>query len=191
MGLFKKKAVVEVEEEKLTMKEEIFDFAKTLAKFSVAAFIIRAFVFNVAEVEGRSMQPTLSDGDRVIVWQLFYTPDLFDVVVLEYADGIYHVKRILGTPGDHVDYLDGQLVINGVVINEPYLYEEFSHSGFTFEQLCQFDACQVIPENYFLVLGDNRNNSGDSRRYGLVHRSQIVGRSVLRIAPFSEFGTFD
>jgi len=189
MKLFKKK--VKVEEQNLTMKEEVIDFAKTFAKFAAVALIVRSFVFNVAQVEGRSMQPTLSEGDRVIVWQLFYTPNLFDVVVLEHTDGVYHVKRVLGTPGDHVDYVSGQLFINGNLIEEPYLYEDFSQTGFIFEQLCQFDDCHVIPENYFLVLGDNRNVSGDSRRYGLVHRSQIVGRSVLRISPFSKFGIFD
>lgn len=188
MKIFKKKAVVEVE---TTLAEDIFDMVKTVAKFAVAGLIIRTFIFNTAEVKGSSMRPTLSNGDRLIVWQLFYTPDLFDVVVLEYEDNVHHIKRILGTPGDHVDYVDGQLVINGILVDEPYLYEDFSSNGFVFEQLCQFEDCNVIPENYFLVLGDNRNNSGDSRRYGLIHRSQIVGRSILRIAPFSEFGRLD
>jgi len=181
----------EKEEKQETLKAEIFDFAKTFAKFATIAIIVRSFVFNVAEVEGRSMQPTLSDGDRVVVWQLFYTPRLFDVVVLEHSENVYHVKRVLGTPGDHVDYVNGNLMINGILVEESYLYEDISWTGFYFEQLCQFDDCHVIPENYFLVLGDNRNVSGDSRLYGLVHRSQIVGRSVLRIAPFSQLGTHD
>lgn len=191
LKIFKNKPADLSHEKKATLAEEIYDLAKTVAKYTAITLIVRAFVFNLAQVEGRSMQPTLNDGDRVIVWQLFYTPSLFDVVVLEHTDGAYHVKRILGTPGDRVDYVDGNLTINGILIDEPYLLEDQSINNFEFEQLCQFDGCEVIPENYFLVLGDNRNNSGDSRRYGLVNQSQIVGRSVLRIAPFSKFGTFD
>ena len=172
-------------------KDEVISFLKGFAKASIVMFIIRIFVFNFTEVEGRSMQPTLNDGDRVIVWQLFYQPDLFDVVVLEHEEGVYHVKRILGTPGDRVDYINGELFINGESINEPYIYDGPSTRGFIFEQLCQFEGCDVIPDGYYLVLGDYREWSGDSRNYGLVRRSQIVGRGVWRVAPFSEFGTLD
>jgi len=171
--------------------DEVLSFAKGLAKATIIILIVRAFVFNPTEVEGRSMQPTLNDGDRIIVWQLFYQPDLFDVVVLEYGEGVYHVKRILGTPGDRVDYINGEMFINGNRIDEPYIYDEPSTRGFVFEELCQFEDCDVIPEGYFLVLGDYREWSGDSRNYGLVRQSQILGRGVWRIAPFSEFGTLD
>ena len=184
------KAVTE-KKEKLTVREEVFDFCKKFAKMAVVMLIIRTFVFNTTTVKGYSMQPTLNDGDWIVVWQLFYTPELFDVIVLEHTDGQMHVKRVLGTPGDRVDYIEGELFINGELIDEPYIYNEPSLRGFSLEGLCQFDDCDVIPEEYFLVLGDYRNHSGDSRNYGLVHRSQILGRGVLRMMPFSEFGTFD
>ena len=170
--------------------ERAFALLKALAKIFIVFLIIRAFVLNLTEVQGRSMQPTLNDGEQIIVWQLFYRPGLFDVIVLEYTEGIYHVKRILGTPGDRVDYIDGEMFINGELIDEPYIYDGPSTRGFVLEQLCP-DECEVIPEGYFLVLGDYREWSGDSRNYGLVHRSQIVGRGIWRISPFSEFGTFD
>ena len=179
-----------METEKKPAMEEFFGIIKGFVKAAIVFFIVRAFVFNFTEVEGRSMQPTLNDGDRVIVWQLFYTPELFDVVVLEHSQGIYHVKRILGTPGDRVDYINGEMFINNELIDEPYIYDGPSTRGFVLEQLCQFDNCDVIPEGYFLVLGDYREWSGDSRNYGLVRRSQILGRGVWRIAPFSAFGTF-
>ena len=180
-----------MEKKKKRAVMSVFDFVKGLAKIAVVFLIIRAFIFNVVKVEGQSMQPTLNDGERIIIWKLFYTPDLFDVIVLQHTDGDYHVKRVLGTPGDRVDYIDGEMFINGEMIEEPYIYEQLSVRGFILEQLCQFDDCYVIPEGYFLVLGDYRNRSGDSRNYGLVHRSQILGRGVLRIAPFSNFGALE
>jgi len=170
---------------------EIFDFIKIFAKYTIVFLLIRTFVFSPTDVLGLSMQPTLSDGDRIIIWQLFYTPELFDVIVLEHTEGDHHVKRILGTPGDRVDYIEGELFINGELIDEPYIYDGPSTRGFVLEQLCQYDNCNVIPEDYFLVLGDYREGSGDSRNYGLVHRSQIIGRGVWRIAPFSKFGALD
>lgn len=176
---------------KSTIAKDIFDVIQGCAKIVAVLFIIRTFVFNITTVSGQSMRPTLNDGDRLIVWQLFYTPELFDVIVLKAHNGDYHVKRILGTPGDRVDYMDGKLFINGELIDEPYIYHEPSTRGFTLEQLCQFDGCDVIPEAYFLVLGDHRNGSGDSRNYGLIHRSQILGRAVWRTTPLSKFGTFE
>jgi len=180
------------EQRRLTVKEEIISWAKTIIGTFIAVFLITTFVFRTVEVQGNSMNPTLVHGERIIVWQLLYSPEFSDIVVLEHTDGNLHVKRILGTPGDHVDYVDGQMIINGEVINESYLAEEFSTNDFIFEHLCDIrnyeDECDVIPDGYFLVLGDNRNRSGDSREYGLVHESQIMGRVTLRFLPFSEFG---
>ena len=176
------------EKQKPTAKQEILSWAKTIGGTLIAVFLINMFVLRTVEVQGSSMYPTLEHGERIIVWQLFYSPNFSDIIVLEHTDGNLHVKRVLGTPGDRVDYIDGEMIINGVVINEPYIAHEPSINGFTFENLCQFDDCSVIPEGYFLVLGDNRNRSGDSREYGLVHESQIMGRVTLRFLPFSEFG---
>jgi len=179
------------EKKKTTFKDEAIDFLKTFVIVAVVAFLVRTFVFNFADVEGNSMEPTLQHGDRLLVWQLFYQPSLFDVVIIEHDGGELHVKRILGTPGDRVDYINGEMVINGEVINEEYVFDTLSLNGFVLEQICQFDDCDVIPEDYFLVLGDNRNGSGDSRVYGLIHREQILGRNILRISPLSNFGSFD
>lgn len=180
------------EKEKPTIGEEIISWAKTIVGTLVAVFLITTFVFRTVEVQGNSMNPTLIDGERIIVWQLLYSPTFSDIVVLEHTDGNLHVKRIIGTPGDHVDYIGGQMMINGEVLIERYVAEEVSFNDFVFEDLCgirNHDAeCDVIPDGYFLVLGDNRNRSGDSREYGLVHQSQIMGRVTLRFLPFSEFG---
>lgn len=179
------------EKPKLNIKEEIISWVKTIVVTLIAVFLINRFIFRTVEVHGRSMYPTLAHGERIIVWRLFYSPNFSDIVVLEHVDGKLHVKRILGTPGDRIDYVNGEMTINGEVIDEPYIAPEASMNGFTLESLCQFDNCAVIPEGYFLVLGDNRNNSEDSRGYGLIHESQIMGRATLRFLPFSEFGIVD
>ena len=176
------------EKQKTNVKAEIISWIKVIFGTLAAVFLINMFVFRTVEVQGSSMHPTLVHGERVIVWKLFYSPDFSDIIILEHTDGNLHVKRVLGTPGDRVDYVNGEMMINGEVISEPYIASEESTNGFTLESLCQFDDCNVIPEGYFLVLGDNRNRSGDSREYGLVHESQIMGRAVLRFFPFSEFG---
>ena len=175
-----------------SIRREVFSWIKTIGGTLVAVILINMFVLRTVEVQGSSMYPTLAHGERIIVWQLFYLPDFSDIIVLEHTDGNLHVKRVLGTPSDHVDYVNGEMVINGELISEPYIAREASTNGFTFESLCQirngFDECNVIPEGYFLVLGDNRNRSGDSREYGLIHESQVMGRATLRFLPFSEFG---
>ena len=180
---------------KKTLKGEIISWSLTIAGTLLAVLLINMFVFRTVEVQGSSMYPTLVDGDRVIVWQLLYSPDFQDIIVLEHTNGDLHVKRVLGVAGDHVDYIDGELVVNGILINEPYILDEPSEVGFLFENLCRMRLdevdCDEIPAGYFLVLGDNRNNSGDSREYGLIHESQIMGRATLRFLPFSEFGIVD
>ena len=175
-----------------TVKQEILSWIKTIGGTLIVVFLINRFVFRTVEVQGSSMYPSLVHGERIIVWQLLYSPEFSDIIVLEHTDGNLHVKRVLGVPGDRVDYLNGEMMINGEVINEPYIAQEPSMNGFTFEDLCQIrnrnEDCSVIPEGYFLVLGDNRNRSGDSREYGLIHESQVMGRATLRFLPFSEFG---
>lgn len=183
---------MENNKKKKTLKGEIISWSLTIAGTLVAVLLINTFIFRTVEVQGSSMYPTLVDGDRVIVWQLMYSPDFQDIIVLEHTSGDLHVKRVLGVAGDHVDYINGELIVNGVLIHEPYILGEPSQVGFLFENLCRMSAseleCDEIPEGYFLVLGDNRNNSGDSREYGLIHYSQIMGRATLRFLPFSEFG---
>ena len=176
------------EKKKPTVRQEVMSWIKTIGGTLIAVFLINMFVLRTVEVQGSSMYPTLEHGERIIVWQLFYSPSFSDIVVLEHTDGNLHVKRVLGTPGDRVDYINGEMIVNGEIVSEPYVAPELSTNGFTLESLCQFDDCSVIPAGYFLVLGDNRNRSGDSREYGLVHESQIMGRATLRFLPFSEFG---
>lgn len=188
---------------------EIFDWLKTIVTIFLVVTFIHSYVFTPVMVDGQSMYPTLHDGDSVILWELFYQPSLFDIVVFEVSSDTYFVKRIVGMPGQHVAYRNDQLYINGEAVEEVYLPEAMdrveamgSHwnrslstftEDFELEEICRhngFYDCAVIPEGYFLLLGDNRPNSKDSRHLGvgLVHESQIMGQSVWIQWPISRFG---
>lgn len=186
---------------------EMFDWLKTIAAIMLVVTFIHAYIFTPVMVDGQSMYPTLHDGDSVILWELFYEPSLFDIVVFDVSDDVYFVKRIVGMPGQRVSYRSDQLYIDGVAVEETYLqgamnsvaagdfrwspaYGTFTED-FELEDICRFngfEVCDTIPEGYFLVLGDNRPNSKDSRHIGLVAESQIMGRSTWVQWPLSRFG---
>ena len=186
---------------------EIFDWAKTIGVIFLLVTVIHSYIFTPVMVEGQSMYPTLHDRDSVILWELFYEPSLFDIVVFEVSSGTYFVKRVVGMPGMEVSYFNDQLYIDGAPVFEPYLENAMTRveaagmrwspsigtftEDFELEDICRFngfDGCDTIPEGYFLVLGDNRPNSKDSRHIGLVHESQIMGRSTWVQWPLSRFG---
>ncbi|MDE5977812.1 MAG: signal peptidase I [Turicibacter sp.] len=178
---------------------EIFDWVKTFIIIFIAVTLIHKYVFTPVKVDGPSMYPTLHDGDSVILWEFGYEPSLFDVIVFEYSTDVYYVKRVIGLPGQTVSYEGDQLYIDGEAIEEPYLengkqlvpyIDEFT-SSFTLEEICQFDSCDVIPEGYYLVLGDNRPHSKDSRDIGLIHKDQILGKATWIQWPLSNFGKIE
>ena len=133
-------------------------------------------------IEGQSMEPNLHDGEYVIVDKVSYAlhaPERGDVIVLLKSNNERDlIKRIIGLPGDTIEVRNGQVYINGTVINEPYLNQP------TNEPL---PARQVEPGRYF-VMGDNRNNSSDSRSFGSIARSEIVGRAWFVYWPPSDWG---
>ena len=178
----------EAENEKIPLGEEILSWIKMLTIVFLIVTFIQTFMFVSVRVQGMSMYPTLSDGERVILWSLFYEPDALDIVVLEHETGENYVKRIIGVPGDTIDYFFGNLYINDNLIHEPYIYSAPSTGWFTLSSICQFENCYEIPEDYFLVLGDNRNFSEDSRHIGLINRSQIRGEVTWRYWPIRNLG---
>lgn len=151
------------------------------------AFLIIHFVGQRTVVNGVSMQPTLSDGDNLIVDKLsyrFHDPDRFDIIVFPQEDGRYFIKRIIGLPGENVQIdEDGFIYINGEKLMESYGKEVMRDPGLA------KDGIDLGADEYF-VLGDNRNNSMDSRmeEVGLIAKNRIIGRAWLRIYPFSEIG---
>ncbi|ATP39332.1 signal peptidase I [Solibacillus sp. R5-41] len=176
-------------------KNELWEWTKALLiAFAIAAFI-RYFLFTPIVVDGDSMMPTLENGDRMIVNKFSYKigePERFNIVVFHAPEQKDYIKRVIGLPGDYVEYKDDQLYINGEPIDEPYLdaYKaEISEGNLTGDfSLKDIDPSLVngIPEGYVFVMGDNRRFSKDSRHIGLVPQEEIIGNTSIIFWPLNE-----
>ncbi len=138
-------------------------------------------------VDGISMESTLFDDDRLIISNFFYTPEKGDIVVID-QNTIFEkpiIKRVIAVGGDtiQIDYATGDVYVNEVLLNEPYIYEKIYPSDKNNIEL-------VVPDGHVFVMGDNRNNSDDSRlpQLGTVSHNLILGEVLLRIYPFESFG---
>lgn len=168
-------------------KSAFREYVETIVGAVVLAFLIMTFVARAFTVDGPSMMPTLMDGERLLVDKLSYRfiePRRGDIVVFRYpADPSQHfIKRIIGLPGDTVEIRGGQVFINGALLTEDYVLQRaFGRFG-----------PRQVPEGTYFVLGDNRNNSEDSRdpRVGFVPRSHVVGRAVWRYWPLGRMAVF-
>ncbi|MCH5281190.1 MAG: signal peptidase I [Lachnospiraceae bacterium] len=147
------------------------------------------FLGQRTEVIGSSMEPTLSDGDNLIVDKITYRtrdPQRFEIVVFpyQYSKETFYIKRIIGLPGERI-YIDdeGQIYINGELLEEDYGKEVIEDAGLAATEI-------ELGENEYFVMGDNRNDSADSRfvSVGNVDGDHIIGRAWLRIYPFDRFG---
>lgn len=176
-------------------KNETWEWMKALLIAFGLAALIRVFLFTPIVVDGVSMMPTLSDGDRMIVNKIGYTigkPDRFDIVVFHAPEQKDYIKRIIGLPGDEVEYRDDTLYINGKPYEEPYLdkYKAEVTDGpltedFTLEEKIQRNT---VPEGYVFVLGDNRRKSKDSRHIGVISIDEIIGSTKIVFWPIKDFG---
>ena len=167
--------------------EEVVAWLKTLASAAVYATLIVTFGFQVARVEGQSMAPTLADQDRLIVNKLAYRlgdPQVGDIVMLYYPlnpDKSF-VKRVIAEQGDQIRIVDGRVYRNDVPINDDYVPAEYrSHDDW---------GPEVVPEGYYFVMGDHRNNSSDSRHWKYVPKKYIIGKVQLRWWPLPEARIF-
>lgn len=151
-------------------------------------WIVVTFVGQRTEVSGSSMETTLSDKDQLIVDKMTYRfrdPKRYDIVVFpyQYQDNTYYIKRIIGLPGETVQILSGMVYIDGMRLDEHYGNELMENPGIAEEPL-------TLGEDEYFVLGDNRNNSSDSRAsdVGLIHRKDLIGRAWIRVWPLSQIG---
>ncbi len=162
------------------VKEELVAWVKTLMSAAVYAVLIVTFLFQVARVEGQSMAPTLEDQDRLIVNKLVYRigePRRGDIVMLYYPlnPEKSFVKRVIAEEGDTVRIVDGRVYVNDIPLKDDYVASEYrSHDDW---------GPQVIPEGYDFVMGDHRNNSSDSRHWGMVPKKYIIGKVKFRWWP--------
>lgn len=172
------------------MKEMINTLLYLLAVLCLTWIVIQ-FVGQRTEVDGASMEPTLYNGDNLIVDKISYrfrNPERFDIIVFpfKYKEKTYYIKRIIGLPGETVQIDEqGNIYINGEVLMEGYGREVIrpEHIGRAREPV-------VLGEDEYFVLGDNRNNSSDSRTevVGNIKREDIIGRAWMRLWPFERFG---
>lgn len=182
-------------EEKITkevvIKEIVSVVVNVLVCFLVV-FLITQFIGQRTVVSGSSMEDTLTDGDNLIVDKISYrihNPERFDVVVFpyQYEDDTYYIKRIIGLPGEYV-YIDGagNIYVNGELLQENYGTETILNAGLASSEI-------LLGADEYFVLGDNRNNSTDSRfeAVGNIKGDDIVGKAWLRVYPFGDFGLVD
>ena len=149
----------------------------------VVVVIFRTFIATPVRVDGDSMNDTLLNNDILILNKLEKNYDRFDIVVINY-NNTKLVKRIIGLPGENISYKDNQLYINNKKFND---IETSRTTDFSLKELFELDK---IPKDHYFVMGDNRNNSLDSRDYrvGLIKKENIVGVTIFRLYPFTKIG---
>lgn len=167
------------------VREFIIDTSKYILTVVFVIFIVM-YVATVQQIVGPSMDPTFKDQDIVILNKFHYRLfeiKRFDIVSLKYEDTKYLIKRVIGMPGEKVEYKNNILFINGKEIKEEFLSETVTTENFSLTSL----GYERIPEKMYLVLGDNRENSLDSREIGLISEDEIMGKVNLRIWPINKF----
>jgi signal peptidase I len=169
------------------VRDELVAWVKTLFSAAVYATLIVTFGFQVARVEGQSMAPTLADQDRLIVNKLAYRigePRRGDIVMLYYPINPEKsfVKRVIAEENDVVRIVDGRVYVNDVPLRDDYVPPEYrSHDDF---------GPQAVQEGYYFVMGDHRNNSSDSRHWGMVPKKYIIGKVQVRWWPVPQARIF-
>jgi signal peptidase I len=171
--------------------KELFSTAVYLLIVLGLTYLVITFVGQRTEVEGESMENTLQDGDNLIVDKMTYkfkNPQRFDIIVfpVQYKSDTYYIKRIIGLPGETVSIdEDGNIYIDGEILEESYGREVISA-----DTVGNVEYPVVLGDDEYFVMGDNRNNSSDSRTQlvGNIKRSDIIGRAWVRIWPFNKIG---
>ncbi|PMB47041.1 signal peptidase I [Fischerella thermalis CCMEE 5330] len=163
----------------------VFETIKTIGLSLVLAFGVRTFVAEARYIPSGSMEPTLQINDRLIIDKVSYdfiSPQRGDVIVFNPTKKLrsenYHeafIKRVIGLPGETIEVKNGLVYINGSPLKENYLEAKPDYQW----------GPVIVPNNSYLVLGDNRNNSYDSHHWGFVPRNIIIGRAIVRFYPFN------
>ena len=168
-------------------KANAYDWLESLVTAIIACILIFLFLFRVVNVQGSSMVPTLHESEKIVISRLAGNYKYGDIVVLTKTafDTESIVKRVIATEGQtiDIDFDNGIVTVDGRVLDEPYIAEK------TRRQL-DFQGPVTVPEGCIFCMGDNRNQSTDSRRsvIGMIDTRCVLGRVVLRLWPFSKFG---
>lgn len=151
----------------------------------IIVVLIRTFIITPVQVDGTSMYPTLNNNEILLLKKYDKKIKRFDVVVLKYKNEKL-IKRVIGLPGENVKYENNKLYINNKYIKEKFI-KNIDTDDFNIEEILN-DGEFKIPNNYYFVVGDNRNNSIDSRIIGLINKKNIKGKTDFAIFPFKKFG---
>lgn len=157
----------------------------------LVSLLVRTYVFQTFYIPSGSMEPTLQIGDRIVVSKLsveFGTIHRGDILVFKAPPGVRNacgdddadlVKRVIGLPGDHLTSKRNAIYVNGHVLKQPWTHDEpiFRHIGKV-----------TVPANHYFMMGDNEPNSCDSRYWGSIPHSSVIGKAFVRIWPFSRLG---
>ena len=166
--------------------DESIDWIKSIVVTFVIVVLIFTFVARTAIVNGSSMVPTLTNGDFLVLWSLFYTPKQGDIISAN-CDGLDEVivKRVIAVGGQTVDidFSTGEVFVDGELLDEPYI------NNLTLNDEGAFNYPITVEEGYYFCMGDNRQGSMDSRHpdVGLISRDDILGKVVLRLFPNTKF----
>lgn len=169
-----------------SLGEEIKDWVISIAIAVFLAFIIRTFIVELYLVDGPSMRPTLQNAERLVVNKFIYkfrTPERGEILVFKYPSNQNRdfIKRVIAIAGDSIEIKDGRVFVNDQLMNEPYI---LSKTRGDYQK-------SIVPEGHIFVMGDNRNNSEDSRfsDVGFVPHELIKGKAILVFWPYSSFKT--
>lgn len=170
-----------MEEKKETVKKNYIKEFLPYFMVILVVVLIKTFVVSPIRVNGASMDPTLNDKDIMLLDEISYRfsdIERFDIVVVKEEDE-YLIKRVIGLPGETVEYKNDKLYIDG-----KYVKEDFKHKE-------TFDFSTTLGKDEYFIMGDNRTNSTDSRVFGPISRDKVMGKTSLTILPISRFGNKD
>lgn len=171
-----------------SVMREVLGWIRDIAIALILVFLIFNFVGQKTHVIGKSMEPTLHDGDQLVIDKLSYRfgeIERFDIIVFPYEPKLYYIKRVIGLPGETISIEDGHVLVDGERVDDAFGFDIIEEYG--------NNLPITVPDNEYFVMGDNRNNSSDSRYtdVGTISEDEIIGKAFVRIWPLADFGALE
>ncbi|MDD6251401.1 MAG: signal peptidase I [Ruminococcus sp.] len=168
----------------------LYEWGHSIIAAVVVVVILLTFVFRLVNIDGESMKNTLQNDDKVIITNFMYTPEVGDIVVIpaseQYPKPI--IKRIIALEGQqvYIDYIKNEVYVDGILLKEDYVSSKIDDDNPDSLEVTSLSL--TVPEGEAFVMGDNRANSLDSRRFGCIKTADIIGKAQFVIFPFNHFG---